>query len=139
MRSSIHRIAALGLALCAAGAASAASDSPLYAGSGSALYEKSVYPLRTTEMPSYESMAPGSPIHAGGATPVDTSLALDVAAALAADPRLEGTTITVSAANGNVSLSGSAPSSEQGPYAEAIAKGVAGVGAVSGTLSSQGG
>lgn len=134
MRHPIHRIAALGLALCTVGAVSAASDSALYARSGSPLYE-STYPLRTAEMPSYETMAPGSPIHSGGATPADTSLALDVAAALAADPRLSGVTITVSSANGNVSLSGSAQSSEQAAYAEQIARRVAGVGAVSGTLS----
>ena len=87
------------------------------------------------EMPSYAATAPGDPIHAGGATPADTALAMDVAAALAADPRLEGATITVSASNGGVSLSGSAQSSEQAAYAEQRARGVAGVTAVSGTLS----
>lgn len=138
MRHPTLRIAALGLALCAAGAATAASDSPVYARSGSPLYDRA-YPGRTSEMPTFESMAAGSPIHSGGTTAADTSLALDVAAALAADPRLEGATITVSAHHGNVSLSGSARSAEQGSHAENIARRIAGVGAVSGAFSAQGG
>ena len=125
MRHPIHRIAAFGLALCAAGVAGAAETVVLVA----------------PPAPVYvsESMAPGSPIHSGGATASDTALALDVAAALAADRKLDGSTITVSALDGNVSLSGSAQSPEQGALAENTAKRVAGVGAVSGTLSAQGG
>ena len=86
-------------------------------------------------MPSYAVTAPGDPIHAGGATAADTALAMDVAAALSSDPRLEGATITVAASNGGVSLSGSAQSAEQAAYAEQRAREVAGVTAVSGTLS----
>lgn len=123
------RAAMLGIALCAAGAAAAAQYDPRW-------------PLTTGPMSvtiTSETMASGSPIHSGGATAADTALALDVAAALAADSRLDGATITVSASNGNVSLSGSAESPEQGAYAENVAKRVAGPGAVSGTLSAQGG
>jgi hypothetical protein len=131
MRTNIHRIAALGLALCASGLATAAEP---------AGYDPR-WPLTTAPMPvmSYESLASGSPIHSGGATPADSALALDVAAALASNPELDGATITVSANNGNVTLSGSAPSTEQAAHAETTARGVAGVGSVSGTLSAQGG
>jgi osmotically-inducible protein OsmY len=128
MRQALLRVSALSLA-CVAGAALAAD------GFGP-LAPASVAPAPVY---TYESMAPGSPIHSGGASAADTSLALDVAAALAADPKLEGATITVSSRNGNVSLSGSALSPEQGAYAENAARRVAGVGSVSGTLSSQGG
>ena len=86
-------------------------------------------------MPSYAPVGNGNPIHAGGATDADTALALDVAAALAADPRLDGATITVAASNGGISLSGSAESSEQAHYAEQRAREVAGVLNVSGTLA----
>lgn len=129
MRHTLHRIVALGVALGTAGAVSAANDSALYARSSSPLYER----------PTQESMAPGSPIHSGGATAADTSLALDVAAALAADPRITGATITVTSSNGRVGLNGSVQSSEQAAHAEQTARRVAGAGAVSGTLSSQGG
>ena len=125
MRHPIHRITAFALALCAAGVAGAA-ETVVLAAPPAPVYVS-------------ESMAPGSPIHSGGATAADTALALDVASALAADKKLDGSTITVSALNGNVSLSGSAQSPEQGALAENTAKSVAGVGAVSGTLSAQGG
>ena len=86
-------------------------------------------------MPRYAVTASGDPIHSGGATESDTVLAMDVAAALAADPRLDGATITVAANNGGISLSGSAESSEQASYAEQRAREVAGVRNVSGTLA----
>ena len=126
MKHPLHLIGAFGLSLCATGAIAAADFGPLA-------------PSVIAQEPVYESMAPGSPIHSGGASAADTSLALDVAAALAADPKLEGATITVSARDGNVSLSGSALSPEQGVDAENTARRVAGVGRVSGTLSAQGG
>ena len=78
-------------------------------------------------------------IHSGANNPADTALADSVAAALAADPRMEGATITVAANDGRVSLTGSARTPEQAGHAVTIARGVAGVSAVSGTLSSQGG
>ena len=78
-------------------------------------------------------------IHSGANNPSDEALADSVAAALAADPRIHGATITVSANNGRVMLSGSARTPEQAGHAENIARGIAGAGAVSGTLSPQGG
>jgi hypothetical protein len=85
--------------------------------------------------------APPAPdaIHSGASNSADEALADSVAAALAADSRLHGATITVAANNGRVSLSGSARSPEQGSHAESIARSIAGVTAVSGTLDSQGG
>ena len=85
------------------------------------------------------AIAAGSGIHAGANNPRDQALARDVAAALADEPRLDGATVTVSANNGRVSLSGSAESPEQGAIAEQVARDVAGPAAVSGTLSPQGG
>jgi hypothetical protein len=78
-------------------------------------------------------------IHAGANNAADEALADAVAAALAADSRIHGATVTVAANNGRVSLSGSARSPEQAGHAENIARSVAGVTAVSGTLQSQGG
>jgi hypothetical protein len=91
------------------------------------------------EMPSYALVLPTDAIHAGGGSAEDTALAHDVATALAADARLDGSTITVAANRGNVMLSGSADSPEQADIAQQTARRVAGVGSVSGTLSSQGG
>lgn len=78
-------------------------------------------------------------IHSGANNPADDALADAVAAALAADARIHGATITVAANNGRVSLTGSARSPEQAGHAENVARSVAGVTAVSGTLQSQGG
>ena len=80
-----------------------------------------------------------SAIHAGAASAGDDLLARDVASAIAAEPALEGATVTVSARNGRVSLSGSAKSLEQSHRVEQVARSVAGVLAVSGTLDPQGG
>lgn len=86
-------------------------------------------------------IAPALPdaIHSGANNPADEALADTVAAALAADPRLHGATITVAANNGNVSIGGSARTPEQAGHAENIARRIAGVLSVSGTLDSQGG
>jgi hypothetical protein len=99
-------------------------------------------PPRTASAPlDYAITAPPTPdaIHSGANNPSDEVLADTVAAALAADRRLDGATITVAANNGRVSLTGSARTPEQAGHAENIARGIAGVTAVSGTLSSQGG
>ena len=96
-------------------------------------------PAVTAEMPSYAVIAPTDAIHAGGGTAQDTALALDVAAALAEDSRLDGSTITVAANRGQVMLSGSAESPEQSDIAQQTARKVAGVANVSGALSGQGG
>jgi hyperosmotically inducible periplasmic protein len=89
----------------------------------------------------YAITAPPTPdaIHSGANNPSDEMLADTVAAALAADGRLDGATITVAANNGRVSLTGSARTPEQAGHAENIARSIAGVTAVSGTLSPQGG
>jgi osmotically-inducible protein OsmY len=82
--------------------------------------------------------APTDAIHAGGASASDDTLANDVAAAIAADPRLFGATATITAVDGRVSLSGSAESVAQATLAEQVARGVAGA-HVSGTLDPLGG
>jgi hypothetical protein len=97
-------------------------------------------PLASAEIITHElSAAPGSPIHFGGGTAEDAALALDVADALAADPRLEGATITVAANNGEVMINGSAENPVQADIAEQTARRVAGVMHVAGTLSSTAG
>ena len=80
----------------------------------------------------------GSPIHFGANNPADQALAERVAGAIQQDPRLDGATVTVSANDGRVSLSGSARSPEQAGAAENAASRVAGRANVSGTLSPQG-
>jgi hyperosmotically inducible protein len=99
-------------------------------------------PAGTVEAPPLMAVtAPPAPdaIHSGAANSADEALADSVAAALAADSRLHGATITVAANNGRVSLAGSARSPEQAGHAENVARSIAGVTAVSGTLDSQGG
>ena len=80
-----------------------------------------------------------SAIHAGATNVADDARAQAVAAAIAREPALEGATVTIAARNGRVSLSGSAQSLEQAHRAEQVARDVAGVTAVSGTLDPQGG
>ncbi len=75
-------------------------------------------------------------IHSGADNLNDLLLADQVAMALGSDRRLDGATMTVSASNGRVSLSGSAKSLDQGEIAQQVAKRVAGN--VTGTLDSQG-
>ena len=57
----------------------------------------------------------------------DDAVRSNVEAAIAADPRLEGTAIMVSVTEGNVVLSGEVTSEEQKPTAEAAAANVEGV------------
>lgn len=76
-------------------------------------------------------------IHSGANNAEDSDLALRVATALAADRKLAepGVTVTVSANNGKVMLSGSADSVDQAARAERVAASVAGRANVTGTLS----
>jgi len=76
-------------------------------------------------------------IHVGAMNADDLALADRVADALRADRRLSepGITATVTANNGQVALSGFAQDNRQAQRAEAIAKGVAGAGNVSGTIA----
>ena len=80
-----------------------------------------------------------SAIHAGATNVADDALAQAVATAIARERALEGATVTIAARDGRVSLSGSAQSLEQAQRAEQVARDVAGVTAVSGTLDPQGG
>jgi osmotically-inducible protein OsmY len=84
-------------------------------------------------------LAPTSAIHSGAANSSDQALADAVADALKADPGMYGATATVSAKDGRVALSGSAKNLQQAARAEQVARRVAGVGSVSGTLDAQGG
>lgn len=128
-------------ALAAATVAALVVITPALASANSASYElRDLAPRSASEIPPHVlADASGSPIHFGGGTTADTALALDVAHALAMDPRLNGATITVAANDGDVMLSGSAESPDQGDIAQLAARQVAGVGRVSGTLATQGG
>lgn len=84
-------------------------------------------------------LAPTNAIHSGAADPSDQALADAVADAFRGDPALYGATATVSAKNGRVALSGSAKNLQQAARAEQVARHVAGVASVSGTLDAQGG
>lgn len=77
-------------------------------------------------------------IHTGANNWDDQALADRVGQAFASDSRLDGITATVVANGGQVSISGSAKSPEQASIAENVARSIAGVANVSGTLSSEG-
>ena len=96
-------------------------------------------PAEPSPAPAYQAAEPLNAIHSGGATLNDTLIAENVSVALAQDSRLAGAVITVSSKDGDVSLSGSTRSPEQGAYAEEVARRVPGVRAVAGTLSATGG
>jgi osmotically-inducible protein OsmY len=92
------------------------------------------------EAPRYDAFVveESSALHSGAKTLPDTLLADDVAYALARDRKLDGITVTVSANNGQVMMSGSGDH-EQSQRAQSIAQRVAGAGNVSGELSNTGG
>jgi osmotically-inducible protein OsmY len=121
MKATHLTIAAAALAL-AMGAAQAHNDGKRHAHYGDTVY--------------YGDTLPNA-IHSGGMSYDDQILADKVATALANDSKLQkpGITATVSAKNGQVSLSGFADSAEQAARAEKIARDVAGAGNFSGTLS----
>lgn len=129
------------IGIAAATAAAVIALAPSIAAANSPSYElRTVPPRSASEIPPHLLPdASGSPIHFGGGSAADTALALDVAHALAMDKRLSGATITVAANNGDVMLSGTAENPDQGDRAQLAARKVAGVGRVSGTLSTQGG
>ena len=77
------------------------------------------------EYRSYNNSSPAA-IHTGGMTAEDQALADQVAAALRADPRMNGATVTVTAKDGLVTLSGMALSTTQSDIAQRDAKDVAG-------------
>jgi osmotically-inducible protein OsmY len=78
-------------------------------------------------------------IHSGAANPSDQALADAVADAFRNDPALFGATATIVANNGRVALNGSSNNLQQSSRAEQVARRVAGVAAVSGTLDPMGG
>lgn len=124
----------------AAAAALALLAAPAVTANDKGAYDLRSYPARSVEYPARDFLAaPGSPIHFGGGTAADTALAQDVAIALLADRRLDAATITVAANNGDVMISGSAETTEQGDIAQRAAQKVAGVTRVSGTLSTTSG
>jgi osmotically-inducible protein OsmY len=77
-------------------------------------------------------------IHTAASTYDDQLLADRIADALRDDPSLNDTTVTVAVVHGRVALSGSAPDGMKAQRAEQIASAVAGRGAVSGTIDTQG-
>ena len=89
----------------------------------------------------YASGALPNAIHSGAMSYDDQILVDKVASALANDRQLQrpGITATVTAKDGQISLSGSADRVSQAARAEKIARDIAGAGNVSGTLSTQGG
>ena len=91
------------------------------------------------EKPRYDSFLADThgALHSGAANLPDMLLADDVAYALARDRKLSGATVTVSALNGNVTLSGHA-TYDQSMRAQQIAKRVAG-GKVTGELANSNG
>lgn len=78
-------------------------------------------------------------IHSGAMNPSDQALADAVADAFRRDPGLYGATATIAANNGRVMLSGSSKNVQQSSRAEKVARSVAGVASVSGTLDPMGG
>ncbi len=129
------------LALAAAGLATPAALAVV--SPANPIYDRPAPAIRAADLPAGTTTATyvgtTDAIHSGGGTAEDTLLALNVATELANDPRLVGATVTIAANRGDVMLSGTAESPEQGAYAEQAARRVAGVTRVSGTLSPQGG
>jgi hypothetical protein len=79
--------------------------------------------------PVVSGVTPGSPNVAAASETGDNSIAERVMRALADDPALEGTAITVLVDHGNVSLSGTAEDDGQADYATKVAQDAAGPGA----------
>ena len=109
------------------------------------VYDAPVTAARVIEAPAYyytyttRTSGISTAYHSGGGTLADEHLAAAVASALSADPRMDGATVTVASNRGQVMLSGSAKDQGQAYRAEQIARSVAGVTAVSGTLDPLGG
>ena len=78
-------------------------------------------------------------IHVAAMNPSDQALADAVADAFEHDPALFGATATITANNGRISLAGSSKNAQQSARAEQVARRIAGVTSVSGTLDPMGG
>lgn len=104
-----------------------------------AAFAQTYYVERITvyEHPRYQEFVAreGGALQSGGPTLEDTLLADSVAMAIARDHRLKDVTMTVSASNGRVSISGLGDH-VQNYHAQQIARSVAGPGGASGSLSS---
>jgi len=105
------------------------------------VYVDRVYvdPALTPRVVALTPLRGGDAIHIGGYTLADVELASRIGNTIAQDPSLIGVTATIVANNGDVTISGSAPSHDQGQRAELIARQIAGYGSVSGTVSSSSG
>src|SRR5258706_11640427 len=78
------------------------------------------------EYRSYNDASSPNAIHTGAMNAEDLALAEQVAATLRADPRMNGATVTVTAKDGRVTLSGLAQNNTQSDIAQRDAKEVAG-------------
>jgi len=78
-------------------------------------------------------------VHTGGDSAADQALAARIGDAMTGDRMLDGVTATVTARDGEVTISGSADRSGQSDRAQQIAKRFAGWNHVSGTLEVRGG
>src|SRR5437762_881447 len=67
-------------------------------------------------------VAPSGAIHGGAVTAADEALLSDAVAAFAADRRLDGSTVTLVANNGELKLNGSAKDEAQATRMEMLAK-----------------
>jgi osmotically-inducible protein OsmY len=102
----------------------------------------------TTALPSWAAredrrvdamVMPSNTVHTGAATYSDQQLASDIVAAISADRAMSGTTITVVAKDGRITLNGSAKDIAQAARAEKLARDIAGPRQVVGKLDIQGG
>jgi osmotically-inducible protein OsmY len=82
---------------------------------------------------------PSNTVHTGASTYADHELASEIVAALNRDRTLNGTSVTVVAKDGRVSLSGSARDVAQAARAEKVVRDIAGARAVAGRLDVAGG
>lgn len=124
------------IARAAAAAAFALAVAPAFAAGG---HYGAFHHWRQGQPATDRAYEPSNAIHWGAGNPADQALADAVADAFQRDPALFGATATIVANNGRVSLSGSSKSLQQSARAETVARHVAGVMSVSGTLDPMGG
>ena len=123
------------MARAAAIAAIALAAAPVFAAGG---HYEDFHHWRQGQPATARSMSDDGAIHWGAGNPADQALADAVADAFRHDPALSGATVTIVANNGRVSLAGSSKSLQQSARAETVARHVAGVMSVSGTLDPMG-
>ena len=123
------------LSRAAAAAALALAMAPAFAAGG---HYESFHHWRQGQPATDRSMRDDGAIHWGAGNAADQALADAVADAFQNDPALFGATVTIVANHGRVSLAGSSKSLQQSARAETVARHVAGVMSVSGTLDPMG-